>query len=168
MGAPAPSGTPFRAQAIQVQEGKGTHDYRRGKIATFLDERYREWFIADFVKEISSGKEFLAELSMDELQEIGEQIAENTANRMRNEQVLNGEIPTDKETLKQEALQGFLKGGNKKFIEMFKDDFKDAPISVRLNVSGKQAYLGQMVDRLTGVIQQLFNPQVLQAIQQNP
>lgn len=168
LGAPSPAGTPFRSQNQQVIEGKGIHDYRRGQIATFVDEIYRDWIMPYFSREISKGISFLADLDSDELQNIGEQIAENQANRQRNEQVLNGELPSDKEALKQQILQSFLKGGNKKFIQIFKDDFKDAPLSVRLNVSGKQAYLSQMVDRLTGVIQTLFNPQVLQALQANP
>ena len=168
MGAPAPSGSTFRGQERQVIEGKGIHDYRRGKIATFLDEMYQDWFMVQFAKDIVKKQSFLVELSADEMQEIITQVAENEANRTRNEQVLSAELPEDKEALKTNITESFFRSGNKKFLEILEKELKDIPVSVRLNIAQKQAYLGQLADKITGVFQQLLNPQTLQVMAANP
>ena len=161
------SGVPFSAQQLSVNQAQGIHSYRQGKLAVFVDEIYQDWILPNFVKEMTD-VEFLSELSFDELNEIREQVVENQINRFRNEQVLGGELPTDPLELKQQFTEQFNKRGNKQFIKILKDEFKDLPISVRINIAGKQEYLSQMVDKLSGVFQQLLNPQMLQILSANP
>lgn len=164
------SGVPFRAQALSINQAQGIHEYRKGKLATFLDQIYREWIIPHIVREISQGTEFLAELEVDELQEIADKITENQSNRFIIEKILNGEIvlPEEIQLFKEKTKQEFLRGGNKRFIKILKNELKNAPIDVYTNIIGKQAYLSQQVDKLSGIIQQLLNPQVLQAMSMNP
>lgn len=156
------SGTPFKLYEAQQIQGKGIHEYRKGKIATFWEEIYRDWIIPYIQKEIAQGSTFLSELSSDEMQSISEQVMENYANRKRTEEVLNGEMPTDKEFLRQEAQTQFMKGGNKKFIEILKDEIKK-PISVMMNIAGKQKNLALLTDKLVNVMRQYIStPQIRQ------
>lgn len=165
LGEPAPSGTPFRAQERQVIEGKGIHEYRRGKIATFVDGIYKDWIIPHIQREVSQGAEFLAELDFAELQEISERIIDNQANRAVIEKILSGELvsPEEIELSKVEAKERFMKGGNKRFIKILEGELKDAPISIRVNIAGKQADLVGRVDKLVNVVRQILAaPQMLQ------
>lgn len=162
MGETPSSGTPFKLYEAQQIEGKGMHKYRQGKIAVFWDEIYRDWVLPYIQKEIVQGRTFLSELSADEMQSISEQVMENYANRKRTEEVLSGEMPTDKEFLRQEAQTQFLKGGNKKFIEILKDEIKK-PLSVVTNIAGKQKNLALLTDKLVNVMRQYIStPQIRQ------
>jgi len=156
LGDTPPSGTPFKLFESQTIEGKGIHEYRKGKIATFVDEIYRDWVLPYIQKEVAQDQSFLAELSADEMQEISTQVSENQANKIRNEQVINGELPTDRDELVQEELEGFVKGGNKRFFEIFKDEIKE-PLSVLTNIAGKQKNLALMTDKLVNVFRQYLD-----------
>ena len=156
------AGTPFKLFEAQQLEAKGMHNYRQGKLAVFIDEIYRDWIIPYIQKEIANEQSFLTELSADEMQDIGTQVAENEANKQRNEQVLNGELPDEKEELKQNFLTRFLEKGSRQFIKIFKDEIKE-PLSVMTNIAGKQKNQALITDKMVGVVRQLIaSPQVRQ------
>lgn len=165
MGETAPSGTPFKLQQLISLEAHSIHDYRKGKLATFLSEVYRDWLIPQFTKKISQGVDFMSELELEELQSISQTVIDNQTDKILIQKTLNGETWTDqeKEVIKQNIQSSFMKGGRKKFIEIFKDEFKDTPIDVEINIAGKQKNLAGMVDKLTNVFRTVLQtPQVLQ------
>ena len=92
-----PSGTPFRLEERVVQEGKGIHEYRRGKYAKWIEEVYRDWIIPYIAKKITEGTKFLAELSLDELQMVAESVSIVERNKMVKKKVLEGRIVTQEE-----------------------------------------------------------------------
>ena len=162
--APA-SGTPFKSVEAQLIEGKSLHLWRQGKIATFVDEIYRDWSIPYFSREIVKGQKFLSELSADELQEISNQIVENSANRMVKERILNGELvePEEVDGFKEETRLQFVKGGRNRFIEILKDEFKDTPLDIRTNIAGKQKNLNLLTDKVVNVLRQFIaTPEIRQ------
>lgn len=163
------SGTTFRGQERVVHQGEGFHKKRRGQRCKLVEFVYRDWILPDMVKEIVKGKEFLAELSTDELSWVTEQLAENYASHEQNEDVLNGELPRDKETLKQEFLKDFSKKGNKHLLKILKDEFRDVEIKMGINVGGKQKDLAMMSDKLLSIIQFAFsNPEGFKQTMQIP
>ena len=169
LGKEPPSGTTFRGQERTVVQGKGLHDRRRGQRAKFIEKMYREWIIPDIVKKILKGKEFLAALTSEEMTWVAEQLASNHASRKRNEAVLNGELPEDKEFLKQEFLLNFSKKGNKHLIRILKDEFKGVEIKMGINIAGKQKDLVTLSDKLLSIFQFIFaNPQGFQQAMQMP
>jgi hypothetical protein len=169
MGEEPPAGTPFKSVEFQARESHSLHEYRKGKYAKNIEEIYRDWIIPDIAKKIANGKEFLANLSFDELQKVAEDISENIANKTRNEQVLNGELPEDKEILKQRIREGYLKKGNTQFIKILKGELKDLPLRISINVSGKQALLAQMTDKIVNIFRFIIsNPQGFQQVMQIP
>lgn len=166
LGAPPKSGTPFKLQELVTAEAHGLHDYRRGKLAVFVEQIYRDWVIPILAGEITNGDEFLVELDLDELQYVTERFELNEANRMLKEQILNGELirPEDIELHKSHAREVFKKGGNKRFIKILKDEFGKAPLDVKINIAGKQKNLATQVDKLVNVFRQIVAaPQILQS-----
>jgi hypothetical protein len=158
------SGTPFKLQELITAEAHSLHEYRKGKLATHIEEIYRDWIIPHIVTEINQGQEFLADLDLDELQGIADNIVINEANKLIKEKIFNGELveKEEVETYKKQVRDNFMKGGNKKFIEILKDELKDSPIDVFVNIAGKQKNLAQTTDKLVNIFRQMlstYNPQ---------
>jgi hypothetical protein len=162
MGDSAPSGTPFRAQERQVIEGKGIHEYRRGKFAKHIEELYKDWFIPYMQEEIVKGKRFLSTLTTEEMQFVSDALVKKQAHSFAIEKILSGEVVTeeDKAEFEEKTRAEFAKGGNKRFIEVLKGEFTKAPIRVKINVAGKQKNLELMTDKLVNVFRQIIsNPE---------
>ena len=165
MGESPSAGTPFKLQELITAESHSLHEYRKGKLATFLDEIYKDWIIPHISREVSKGQEFLAELDLEELQSVADSLVINKTNEMIKERILNGQLiyPEEAETHKQMVRDDFMKGGNKRFIEILKDEMKDAPIDVYVNIKGKQKDLAGQVDKLVNVFRTIIgNPAILQ------
>jgi hypothetical protein len=162
------SGTPFALQDLIVQQGEGIHEYRRGKIATFFaDVLYPELILEYLVRDINKGLEFSEELSVDELQEVANTITDNYAAKRVKELLLSGKEVTKEglDLFKDTVKKSFLKGGNRKFIKTAKDEFADIPLTVFVNVAGKQRYMAQNADKLSKLISYVIaNPQAFATI----
>lgn len=149
------SGTPFALQNLIVQQGEGIHEYRRGKIATFFsDVLYRDWILKYLVSDMNNGKKFSEELSLEELQTISEQMAVCQSNEHIKELILEGKnvTPEQQQLLTDLYKNTFMKGGNRKFFEVMKGEFKDIPVRVKVNIAGKQKNLAKEADKLSSLI----------------
>ena len=165
LGKQPPAGTPFRLQERVVFEGKGLHEYRRGKFAKFVEEIYKDWIIPHIIREIMKGKEFLSTLSEDEMITVSETMARNKTNEFIKEKILNGVLITQEEADAQRAelVEEFRRSGSKKFIEILKDEFKNTKVAVKVVISGKQKDLSLLTDKLVNVLRQyLATPQLRQ------
>jgi len=149
------SGTPFALQSLIVQQGDGIHEYRKGKIATFFaDVLYQDWILGWLVKEMNEGKDFSEELSLEEMQEVVEPMSDNYVEAKKKFKILSGDTVSPEELIgwKNEYVQTFMKGGNRKFFKDFKDAFKDLLIKVMVNVAGKQKDMSGVADKLSNLI----------------
>lgn len=164
LGQDPPSGTPFALQQLVTNQSQGLHTYRQGKIATFFSTVEREWILPWIVKDIASGKKFLAELSLEELQQVADSLVMCQTNDIIKEQILAGRVPDPEElaVLQDKIRTQFMKGGNKKFLEIFAGEMKDADINIMVDVAGKQKDLNKVVNELTNIFRQIVaNPAVL-------
>lgn len=154
MGEQPNSGTPFKSVEFQAMENHSLHEYRKGKLATFLDEVYRDWIIPYIAREVSKGQEFLAELDIDEMKYVSDALVDCEANKLIKEKILNGELIEQGEVdgYKELIRTEFKKKGTKHYVEILKGEMKSAPISVKTNIAGKQKYLGQTVDKIVNII----------------
>ena len=169
LGKQATSGTTFRGQERTVAQGKGLHERRKGQRAKFIEEIYRDWVIPYIKREVVKGKKFLGTLSTEEMSWISDRLAENHAAGRQLDSILSGRLPEDKETLKQQFLQEFVKQGNKHLIEIIKDEFENEEIKLGINVAGKQKDLVNLSDKLLSIFQFIFaNPQGFQQAMQIP
>lgn len=158
------SGTPFKLQELVTAESHSLHEYRKGKIANFVAELYRDWFIPDMKKRITSGTSFLSEIDLDDLTQVADNMVNQMANDIIKEKILSGELvnPDEIEEMKRVQRERFMSAGNKRFVEILKGEFKKSKIDVDVNIVGKQKYIASMVDKLVNVMRQLIsNPQAL-------
>lgn len=165
------SGTPFKSLEEQVRQGMGLHEFRRGKFAKHLEEIYKDWIIPHIQKQILKGTKFLSTLDMDELQFVSKQLVVNESNKMIKERILNGELVTQEEIElhKESVREAFRRKGEKHFIEVLKGEFKEAPLAVKINISGKQKNLAAMTDKLVNVFRFAFsNPEGFKQTMQIP
>lgn len=165
------SGTPLGTTQIVTSQGEGIHEYVRGKIAVFMNEIYQDWVIEYLIADMLKGAKWADELSTEELQDVAEKIAINESNKKIKEIVLNGGWvkPEEQNLMIENIKQSFMKGGNKKFMEIVKGEVKQIPIRVKFNIANKQKDLSKMVDKLTNVWRTIFaNPQGFAATMQVP
>ncbi len=162
------SGTPFALQDLVVQQGQGIHEYRQGKIATFFaDVLYPDLFLKHIIKDINTVKKFSEELSLEEMQEVADQISTNRAEKRVNEAILGGTIVTQdqKEQLVAFHREAFMRSNKRKFFETLKGELQDIPVSVMVNIKGKQKYMAQNADKLTKILREVIaNPQAFSQI----
>ncbi len=117
------------------------------------------------------GAEFLAELTLEELQEVKKALVTCETNDFAIKQVLAG---TD---VSQELLDGyklivektFTDKGSKHFIEIFEGEMKKVPLQVQANIAGKQKNLAGQVDKIVNIFRFAFsNPQGFAQVMQIP
>lgn len=163
------SGTPLGTTQTVVQQGQGIHEYRQGKIATFFaDQLYRDWILQMMVDDLDQGKNFSEALSLDELQEVVESISKNMIEKTKKEMILNGELVTEDKLAELQttyADQVRAIHGKRGFFEVIKGELKELPMSVMVNVAGKQRNMVANADKLTNILREIIaNPQAFQTI----
>ena len=164
LGVPPTAGTPFKLQELVTQTGSSLHNHRRGKLATFLEEVYRDWILPKIVKEIMKGEQFIADLDFEELQLVANAVVDTKVNNFVKNRILDGELIAKEEVEdeRKKAREQFMKGGKKRFIEILKDELKEAAMDIKINIAGKQEDLSQKVDKLVNIFRQIISaPQVL-------
>ena len=164
------SGTPLGTTEIVTSQGQGIHEYRKGKVAIFWAGIYRDWVLLHLSSELQKSDKWLDDLTLDELQDIAEKVSTKKANERIKELVLSGKTPNQEEidVLKQLTKEQYMKGGKKRFIEIIKDEFKNLPMDVDINIAGKQKNMVEMVQKLNSVFRTLFTPGAIQALQSSP
>lgn len=164
LGEQPPSGTPFKSVELQAAEAHGLHEYRKEKLARFVYEIYTDWVIPRLAKEVVSGTKFLAELDAEELIQIADNVALQQANKVTVEQILEGQTFSQQEfdATAQRAREEFVRGGNKRFMEILKDEMRKVPLDVEISVAGKQKNLAALTDKLVNILRFMlstYNPQ---------
>jgi len=161
------AGQTFKGQERLLQQGRGPHQRAQGKRAKFIEKIYRKYIISQIKKEILKGPEFLATLDFKDLQWVSDTLAENFANKTMKNQILNGKLPDDKETLIQKFKEDFAKKGNQHKLKILKGEFKDAEIDIEIDVANKQHDLAGMTEKVFSIFQYVFsNPQGFQQVMQ--
>lgn len=161
------SGTPFSLQALVVQQGQGIHEWRQGKIATFVTELYRDWILQYLVNDMNSGKKFLEQLSIEELQELAERVSVKRTNDWIRQRIMEkGKPPSDEErNIRMEAeKEGFIKTGVNRFMEIVKGELQNIPVDVLINIKQKQKDMAKAADSITNILREVIkNPDAFRA-----
>lgn len=170
MGDKPSSGTTFRGQNQIVNQGKGIHEYRKGKRAKFFEEVYRDWIIPDIKREILKGNRFLASLTTDELEWISDTLAIRESNEIIRQSFINGKPYTkdEQDALIQTLKTKVQKRGNRRLVEILKSDFEDVEIKMGIDIAGKQKDLAQLSDKLLSILQFVYqNPELFKQAMQD-
>jgi hypothetical protein len=158
------SGTPFRSQALVTQQGLSIHSYRQGKIAIFVEQLYRDFFLKDLVRDMNKGQQFLSDLTVQDIQEVGENVVMNIVNRRLVDLVLSGQkITEEDQKIMANLMRDSIAKNKKRFLKIIKDELRSIPIDVRVNIVSKQEDLAGRVEKLNNIFATIFtNPQILQ------
>ena len=165
-GADSKAGTPFRLGLLQNQEAHSLHQYRKGKLGgQFLPEIYRDWIIPEIQRDLASGdSQFMANLSLEEMQAIADQVVTSTVNKAIVQKILSGNILDygEVDAMKETYKEIFFKKGNKKFFKIFKDELQGLPIDIEVNVTGEEKNKALMAEKMGAVFSQIAqNPALL-------
>lgn len=158
------AGTPFATVEFMGQEGQGIHEYRLDKIARFWEDVHRDWIMGYIIKDILKGDKFLEELTLDELESIGKTITTKKVNQKIKDKMFAGQetTPEEKELMAEIIKADFEKGGQKRFIEIIKDEFKTIPMDVRINIKGRQKDMVGTTQKLVNIFRQVIAaPEIL-------
>lgn len=162
------SGTPFALQNLVVQQGQGIHEYRQGKIASFFaDVLYKDWILGYLVSDMNKGQQFFEELSLDEMNEIAKKIGIRNTNKKMFDRVIEGGAiqEGEQDAMMQNEIAKFKETGNRQPFEIIKDELKDVPVGVYVNIAGKQKYMAQQADKITNILRAVMqNPQAFSQI----
>ena len=92
------------------------------------------------------------------------------ANSRIKKAILSGQMvtPEEVEAMRTTLKEIFMKGGDKRFIEILEGEFENLPMDVEISIAGKQKNLAESVSKLNSFFRILFTPGAVQAIQQNP
>jgi hypothetical protein len=155
---------PFRSSMLFNQEAHSLHKYRKSQVGDFLIEIYRDWNIPKISKEIIKGDEFLSNLSLDEMQSVSEQVIASVFNKSIIKKLLGGDgeeastiQPGEQEALLEVYKQDFFSSGNKKFLEILKDEMKGLALDVSVNISDEDKNGAIRAEKLSGVFTQASN-----------
>lgn len=140
------SGLPAKLGIPLMEEGHSLHDYRKKRLSSFVKEIYRDWLLPKCKKEVANGAEWLQELSIDEMNQVVDQIVCTEFNKTVITKVLAGEIqyPDDLQALEQSYRQQFFKSP-RKLITILEGELDDLPIEVEVEVgkNGPNALMAQ-------------------------
>jgi hypothetical protein len=159
-----PSGTPFRAIAIQNQESTALFAYRMEEAGIFWRKIFSEWIVPHLKAKLTREHILSSDFDIDELQTIDEALSTDAANKKVIERAIQGKV-TDKEEYEQllEAEKELLRTNKAtRFINIPKDYFKDLEAQVDINITGEQINKGAMfesINNLMVTVSNSFNPQ---------
>lgn len=159
LGTSPASGTPFALQSLVVQQGQGIHEYRQGKIASFFaDILYPDIILKHLVNDMNNGKSFSEVLSLDEMKYVADKIVTNELNNRKKEMLIKGKIMTpEEESLFETTIrENFMKSGERKFFEILKDELKEIPMSVFINIKQKQKDMSVYADKVTNILREIL------------
>ena len=159
------SGTPLGTTQIVTAQGGGIHEYRKKQIQDFWTLVYQNIIIEHIQQDLEKGDEWLEELSLDELREVSDKLSINEANDRIKKGLIEGKVITKEgqDELISLIKEDFLKGGKRKFMEVLKDEFKEMPIKVRVNIGNVMEDFPNEVSKLNNILTLAFqNAQALQ------
>lgn len=160
-----PSGTPFRSVAVQNQEAQSMFLYRREEADIFWREVFTDWILPHIKSKITREHILSSDYTTDELMIIDEAFAISQANDKVIKQALKGKPMTQEEydqeiTLQKELLQ---KTGDKRFVEIPDDYFKDAEFDVDILITGEQINKATTFESISNILAVVgSNPNILQ------
>ena len=158
-----PSGTPFRAIAIQNQESTALFAYRMEEAGIFWRQIFSDWIVPHLKGKLTREHILTSDFTADELQTIDQALATDAANKKVIEKAIAGKVTTKEEYDQMvDAERELLKvNKNIRFISIPKDYFKDLEAQIDINITGEQINKGAMfesINNLMVTVSNSFNP----------
>lgn len=161
-GEQSPASATLGAVQIQEQQASSAFDYKKENVSLFLAEFIEDIVLPSLESDINKEHVFRLTGSMDELNTLRRNIAENYVKEIQLAAILDGELPPDKDTAVEIAMKQLLKQGDKIWTSVQKNFFKDLDYYVDLVVSGENKNLFSTVGNAQAVLGLLQDPTILQ------
>lgn len=161
-GETAPASATLGAQQIATQQATSAFDYKRENVALFLQEFIEDIVLPSLESEINREHVFRLTGSIDELNKLRKNIAENYVLNIQKEAILNGQEVPEKETLMQLHMDELAKQGDKIWVSVMKNFFKNLDYYVDLVVSGENKNVFATIGNAQAVLGLLQDPTILQ------
>ena len=149
-----PSGTPFRLQASVLQQSSNVFEEIQEEFGIFITQIFNDWIIP-FLSSTLNKEHLLAhDFSVEELQWMDKNIAQNAANRKIKEMILNGEdiTPQTEQAIIGETMTDLAGTKNTRFFKMLKDSYKDVKYKVTVNVTGEQKNKAAVMETINNIL----------------
>ena len=160
-----PSGTPFRAIAVQNQEAQSMFLYRREEADLFWREVFTDWVLPHIKSKLTREHILSSDFTIDELMMIDEAFAINKANKKVIEKAIQGKVMTQEDYDKELEAQKLIlqQTGEKRFIQVPNDYFKDAEFDVDILITGEQLNKSATFESISNILATVgANPTILQ------
>lgn len=161
-----PSGTPFRSVAIQNQEASSMFAYRREEAGTFWEEVFTDWILPEIAKKINREHLLSGEYTPRQLEQIDRSLGYARANKRVLEGLRSGEgVIEDFEyqEMVQEVQQMIRELGQKRFINIPKNHFKNFKGKVRVVTTNEQRNKAATLESLDKILSTAASaPQILE------
>jgi len=152
-----PSNTPFRSVAMQNQEGTSYFLYRMEEAGIFWREVFNDWIMPWLTKKITRAHILASDFNPEELRTIDESFSRFRANRRAKELVLSNKkerIVTAEEY--QEYIDNYAQiltaTGEKRFIDIPKDYFKNAKTKMSLVITNENKNKAVVLESLANIL----------------
>jgi len=160
-----PSGTPFRAIAIQNQESTAMFDYRREEMGIFLVEVFTEWVIPFLMKKFNKAHILAGEFSKEELEAIDESFANYRATEEAKNLILEGKPVYQDDYIAMVGVIKEIQSKNKetRFLDIPKGMYKNWIPKVTILTTGENKNKAVVLESLNNIIATVAQaPQILQ------
>jgi hypothetical protein len=150
-----PSGTPFRLQAILLNQTSSVFNDLREDLGIFITEIFQDWILPELMQKLNKKHILAHDFSPEELKEIDKNFAQFNANQKAKEMLLSGKIVTQEEY--DALVEGFSQQvkltKNKRFLDIPKDYYKNVKAKITVNVTGEQFNKAAVLESLANILQ---------------
>lgn len=161
-GEQAPASATLGSVQIQEQQATSAFDYKRENVALFLQEFIEDIVLPSLEGQINQEHVFRLTGDIDELNKLRKNIAENYVFEIQKQAILDGKEVPDKETLVQLHMEELAKQGDKIWVSVQKNFFKNLDYYVDLVVSGENKNIFATIGNAQAILGLLQDPTILQ------
>jgi hypothetical protein len=150
-----PSGTPFRLQAMVVQQSSSVFIDLQEEFGIFQTEIFNDWVMPFLASRLNKAHILAWEFTPQEMMMMDRNYAIRERNRKANDMILDSLIiPTEEQLQKfyDEADAHIKSTGGMRFVEIMKNEYKKAKKKVTVNPTGEQRNKAAALETLNNIL----------------
>ena len=148
------SGTPFRLQALVLQQSNSVFKNLQEELGIFITEIFMDWIMPELSSQLSKSHILAHEFSIEELKEIDKNFSTYEANQQANSMMLSGQAVTPEmyEEMVKESKDRIGQTKTKRFLDVPKNYYKGMKAKITVNVTGEQLNKGAVLETLSNIM----------------
>lgn len=148
------SGTPFRLQALVLQQSNSVFNDLQEELGIFITEIFEDWIMPFLMSRLNKEHILAHEFSLDELKEIDKNFATHHANNLAKQMILNGQIvtPEDYAAAIETAKEVVQQTKTQRFLQVPKNYYNSFEAKITVNVTGEQRNKAATLESLINIM----------------